>query len=98
MKEMPGPIPNVACQCAGSIWVPTAEDCVCGVSEATLRAWMHGVAGLPPMTEAQRAWALDEISSVEGYSREYYENSSDDDVARGVLDAWTDFCRDKGLL
>jgi hypothetical protein len=46
----------------------------------------------------QREWCLSEIDAVEGYSRWDYETASDSDVARATLGAWTDYCRDKGLL
>ena len=98
MKEMPGPIPEVPCMCVGSPWVPTPEDCICGEGESALRAWQRGKTKMPPMTDEQRSWALDEIASVEGYSRTDYENGDDAMVARGVLDAWTSYCLDKGLL
>jgi hypothetical protein len=66
--------------------------------ERALRGWMSAKSDMPNMTEDQRNWALDEIASVEGYSRSDYEDADDAMVARGVLDAWTDYCRDKGLL
>jgi hypothetical protein len=75
--------------------------CGCDMKEKFVRSYLRSVRGepnMPPMTEAQRAWCLDEISSVEGYSRADYESSTDKELARGVLYAWVDFCRDKGLL
>ena len=50
------------------------------------------------MNELERKWCLDEIGNVEGYTRADYEAYSDGDLASTVLRAWTDFCRDKGLL
>jgi hypothetical protein len=50
------------------------------------------------MTPSQRAWCLDEIGSVEGYKRADFEDYNDSDLARAVLHAWNDYCRDKGLL
>jgi hypothetical protein len=50
------------------------------------------------MTAEQRDWCLNEIASVEGYSRSDFEGECDGGLARGVLDAWRDYCRDKGLL
>lgn len=97
MQPMPAPIPPTPCQCVGSRWVPTASDCMCEDAERALRAWMRGSAAMP-MTTDQREWALAEIGSVEGYSRSDYEGGDDAMIAGGVLDAWTDFCRDKGLL
>ena len=74
------------------------DPCVCPHNERVLRAYSAATPGLPPMTAAQRDWCLDNISEVEGYRRNDYESLQDPDVARGVLDAWTDYCRDKGLL
>jgi hypothetical protein len=45
-----------------------------------------------------REWCLDEIDRVEGFRRRDYELLDDSELARGVLDAWLDFARDKGLL
>jgi hypothetical protein len=50
------------------------------------------------MTPIQRDACLEEIAHVEGYDRADYAHVDDRDLARGVLSAWTDFCRDKGLL
>ncbi len=57
-----------------------------------------GKAAMPDMTAEQREFCLTEIGNVEGYRRADYEESDDADLASGVLSAWTDFCRDKGLL
>jgi hypothetical protein len=76
---------------------PAPDDlCVCDRAERTLRCYIRG--GLPPMTPAQREECLAEIGSVEGYDRNDYEGVDDASLARGVLHAWTDFCRDTGLL
>ena len=50
------------------------------------------------LTPEQREWAADEIASVEGYTRPDLSTISDADLGREVLDAWIDFCRDKGLI
>ena len=77
---------------------PAGEDlCFCSDLEKALRAYSAGMA-MPAMTEGQRTYCLDEISRVEGYERKDYEASTEADLARGVLNAWTDYCRDKGLL
>ena len=60
-----------------------------------LRQWIAG--NLPPMTVDQREWCLTQVASVEGHSREDYEGKTDAELARGVLSAWMDYCRDKGL-
>lgn len=69
--------------------------CACLPAERALR-WLSN--GHGSMTSDQRAWCLDEIDQVEGYERADYEHEHDCDVAMGVLSAWRDFCRDKGLL
>lgn len=84
--------PKVAC-----CWPDAPYGCQCGPSERALRGWISG-AVTAPMTDAQRNYCLSEIASVEGYTRAEFEASSDADLARGVLQAWTDYCRDKGLL
>ena len=74
------------------------SGCSCMREERMLHAYSGGYGNLPPMTAEERNWCLDEIESVEGYRRQDYEASSDAGLARGVLCAWTDFCRDKGQL
>lgn len=54
--------------------------------------------GSARLTAAQREECLKEIESIEGYRREDYEGQTDDNIASGVLCAWTDYCRDKGLI
>lgn len=71
------------------------EQCYCPATEKALRTVAHCDV---PMNAEQREWCLKEIGRVEGYSRDDYVAASDNDLARGVLDAWTDYCRDKGLL
>ena len=89
MNEMPNLIP-IGCQCGD---VP---ECICGQTEKVLRAFASGI--LSTMTPDQREWCLKEIDSVEGYNRRDYERAYPADLARGVLSAWTDYARDKGLL
>lgn len=69
--------------------------CACPDGERALRAIMRGDYEL---TADAREWCLDQIGQVEGFERGAYEDMADRDVARGVLDAWQDYCRDKGLL
>lgn len=69
--------------------------CACLPAERALRAISRGDYEL---TDSAREWCLGQIDSVEGYERSQYEGDADRHVARGVLDAWTDYCRDKGLL
>lgn len=72
-------------------------ECMCGAEERPLRAYISNSASTP-MTPEQRDWCLQEIEHVEGYRKSDYINESDANLARGVLSAWTDFARDKGLL
>jgi len=89
---------DVKC-CGGS---GAADDgqalCACGAEERVLRGYIRADPELAPMSPVQRAWCLLEISSVEGYERKDYETASDSHLASGVLSAWLDFCRDKGML
>lgn len=82
--------PDTSCQCSIS-------ECICPLCERALRAWSNGSLKIG-MTPDQREFCLSEIDSVEGYRREDYESYSESDLARGVLDAWRDYCRDKGML
>jgi hypothetical protein len=72
--------------------------CACGPDERVLRAYIDGLPTLPPMTPEQREWCLSEIESVEGYDRRDYEQCLESELASGVLSAWTNYCRDKGML
>lgn len=73
------------------------EYCVCDQAERCLRAYIKDMAP-STMTEEQRKWCLEEIDMVEGYDAKEWDDASDKDMARGVLSAWLDYCRDKGLL
>jgi hypothetical protein len=92
ITEMPN-LPHVACEC----WDLEDGDssCVCGASERVLRAIHRGQVKL---TDDQREWCLSEIAAVEGYTRAEYAMADDATIAHGVMCAWTDYCRDKGLL
>ena len=84
----------VPCVCEGL----TEDMCLCGQvggAEKCLR-FVKAVDGV--LTAEQREWCLKEIDKVEGHTRKDFEGQPDRDVAGGVLDAWTDYCRDKGLL
>lgn len=80
------------------------EKCLCGYGDCcvcpdTERALRHAMETPHPFFSAeQRDWCLSEICKVEGYCRENYETAPDPQLARGVINAWTDYCRDKGLL
>lgn len=72
-----------------------ADGCACGFTEE--RALRAVIDGRRSMTGDERAWCSDQIASVEGHEAPPAD-WSDVDVARGVLSAWMDYCRDKGLL
>lgn len=82
--------PLLGCACGGM------EDvgCICLREERYLR---HVIGGSQQLNPEQRAWCRDEIARVEGYTVADAEGT-DEDVARTVLAAWTDYCRDKGML
>lgn len=90
-KPMPGPLPEVACQCWSEDQLGDGVWCECGDEERVLRAGA-------PLTSAQRIWCLEEIAAVEGYDAAQYSMSSDKELGAAVLSAWTDYCRDKGLM
>ena len=71
--------------------------CVCMPVERVLRAYMAKLP-MPALSPAHREACLVEIDMVEGYDRKDYEQEEDAGLARGVIHAWTDYCRDKGLL
>jgi hypothetical protein len=75
----------------------SAHECVCGTEERALRAFIRGQTPAP-MTPSQREWCLAEIERVEGWQRADYADADDAMLARGVIAAWTDYCRDKGLI
>lgn len=74
-----------------------SDGCVCGPMERSLRGWIAGRIETP-MTTEQREACLDEIGRVEGYVRADHEAEDDAQLARTTLSAWTDYCRDKGLI
>lgn len=74
-----------------------AGECICGKEERALRGFMAGRIK-DPMTAEQREYCLSQIDQIEGYSRAEYASTSDPDLAHGVLSAWVDYCRDKGVL
>jgi hypothetical protein len=50
------------------------------------------------MNADQREFCLAEIGQVEGYTRADHAEDNDADLASAVLDAWTAYARDKGLI
>ena len=73
------------------------EYCACPDMERALRGWVAGKVGVP-MTQDQRMRCLSEIGRVEGYEVADYTYATDASLAGGVLSAWTDYARDKGLI
>lgn len=71
------------------------EFCACTHQERGMRAVLRGAG---PISEAEREWCLTEIDRVEGHSRADYDGADAALLVRGVFGAWTDYCRDKGLL
>ncbi len=71
--------------------------CICGVEERALRGWISGDTK-QAMTPEQREYCLREIEQIEGYERKDGDGLDDAALARLVISAWTDYCRDKGLL
>jgi len=70
------------------------SGCLCSLEERALR---HCIAGKATLTPEQRKYCRDQIVAVEGYN-ETDAQGSDSDLAYTVLHAWTDYCRDKGML
>jgi hypothetical protein len=73
----------------------TDECQYCPKEERALRAISAGQ--YRPMSEAERDYCKRQIAAVEGYSGADAEGA-DADVARTVISAWRDYCRDKGML
>lgn len=89
MDDMPEPITDIPCQCVGHPLA--ADECICPATERMLRRG-------GPFTAAQREWCLNEIGRVEGFRREDHIDEDDKQLGRSVISAWTDYCRDKGLM
>lgn len=87
--EMPGPIPNPGCQCYEML--DALAGCCCGDSERALRAGVD-------LTDAQREWCRSEVAKVEGFSAADCDGLDDAALGKLVIEVWTEFCRDKGLL
>lgn len=79
--------------CPCGFEAPPREGCCTGLNERALRAYVADWP-MPPMTEAQRAWCMDEIERVEGYERPPLD-TPDRALASKVILAWLDFVRDK---
>lgn len=77
---------------------PDLRDCICPPEERALRGWKGAAQPMPPMTPEQREYCLSEIGQVEGHKRSDHETDSDGELAGAVIEAWTDYARDKGLL
>lgn len=82
---------RLPCICFGKL-----EECGCSDGEMALRHYGRG-SQMPPMTVEQREWCIRQIEQVEGFEGAAYERSTDADLASTVLEAWLEYCRDKGL-
>ena len=92
MTPMPAHVSLPDCVCG-------LRTCLCPEDERVLRAYAYSDRHcLPAMSAELRAWCSREIVSVEGWTAEGHDTMSDRNLARDVLEAWMDFCRDKGLL
>lgn len=70
---------------------------MCLDGEKALRLCCAGkLAG--PLSPEAREECLEEIGKVEGFDRRHSEASTDSELAREVLSAWTSYARDKGLM
>lgn len=78
-------------------WPDHPGGCQCPPMERALRAWMDGKE-MPAMTPKQREACLEEIRQVEGYDYKEHESETDAELSNTTLSAWTDYCRDKGLM
>lgn len=85
---------SVPCTCEG---LPE-NACVCGAGSGAEKCLRYVMAVDGVLTPEQREFCLAEIDKVEGHSRAEHEQDSHAELARATLDAWTDYCRDKGLL
>lgn len=90
----------VPCTCEG--WSDESGMCACANgrgeaagAEKVLRFVMSVDGNLTP---EQREFCLREIDKVEGHSRVDHEADSAPELAHATIDAWIDYCRDKGLL
>lgn len=75
-----------------------STDCCCGSTERVLHAYQDQRPDLPLMTVEQRLWCVDQIRQVEGRVAIEYADLPDALLAGEVLVAWTDYCKDKGLI
>jgi hypothetical protein len=91
---MPDMLPVYPCSCfdPGQGWA-----CMCEPSEKALR-WFSTKPSADLMTAEQRAWCRAQLASVEGHRADECNGSDDATLARSVIFAWRDYCRDKGML
>lgn len=74
------------------------EMCACAKAGGAERVLRFVMAADGRLSSGQRDWCLSEIDQIEGWKRADHEKDSDADLARATIDAWTDYCRDKGLM
>jgi hypothetical protein len=82
---------GLSCVCFGD-----PDECGCPDGEVAVRHYAKGLP-MPPMTPQQQCWCLREIGSVEGFRGSDYLTSSDQGLAKALLEAWLEYARDKGL-
>lgn len=95
--EMPE-VPDVDCAC-----IPVVEffdyGCVCGPDERFLRHLARGWSDYV-MTTEQKTWCAAEIRACGDatHQPDHFDDYDDQDMAKAVLSAWSDYARDKGLI
>ena len=76
----------------------TNDNCLCAAVDGAERVLRHVIHTKGDLTQAQRDYCRQEIGSIEGYTESDCDGLNDADLARLTLNAWVDYCRDKGLL
>jgi hypothetical protein len=75
-----------ACQCAGFPTNDQVDACFCTAENRAIRAFAGG--GMLAMTAEQRQECLDELATIEGFSRPEDAAASDVALAQRVRRAW----------
>jgi hypothetical protein len=95
MQSLTAPTPLDILAPAACVCFDEPDACMCRPAERALR---HVIRTHGRMNGDQREWCLREIDRVEGHGRHDFIGADDATVAGGVFSAWTDYCRDKGLI
>lgn len=98
--DLPGPVHRPPCICIATD--PSVDlACICGDVERCLRGWAAAYP-MPPMTPNQRTWCVEEIRRAGDSTQQpgpvELHLADDDTLAKAVLTAWQDYCRDNGLI